>query len=54
MKDSALRCWLDAGGTAEEFEEEWPSLRTEMLKRRTLETETNSRAAHMRGGIGSL
>jgi hypothetical protein len=36
MKDSALRRWLGAGGTAEEFEEEWPSLRTEMLKERAL------------------
>jgi hypothetical protein len=35
MKDSACSSWLDAGGRAEEFEQEWPSLRTEMLKRRT-------------------
>jgi hypothetical protein len=34
MKDSALRPWLDAGGTEEEFEREWPQLRREMLKER--------------------
>jgi hypothetical protein len=34
MKDSALRPWLDAGGTQEEFEQEWPQLRREMLKER--------------------
>jgi hypothetical protein len=54
MKDSARSSWLGAGGTAEEFEEEWPSLRTEMLRRRTLEAETNAPAAHRRSGIGSL
>jgi hypothetical protein len=54
MKDSARLSWLDAGGRAEEFEEEWPSLRTEMLRRRTLEAETDARAAHRRSGIGSL
>ena len=36
MKDSALRPWLDAGGTEEEFEREWPQLRREMLKERAL------------------
>jgi hypothetical protein len=36
MKDSALRLWLDAGGTEEEFEQEWPEIRREMLKGRAL------------------
>jgi hypothetical protein len=35
-KDSALRSWLDAGGTGEEFEREWPQMRTQMLKERAL------------------
>ena len=54
MKDSARLSWLDAGGAAEEFEEEWPSLRTEMLKRRALEAETNARTAQKQGGVSSL
>jgi len=54
MKNSARSSWLDAGGTAEEFEEEWPSLRTEMLKRRALEAETNARAAQRRSVVSSL
>jgi hypothetical protein len=54
MKDSARSSWLDAGGRTEEFEEEWPSLRTEMLRRRTLEAETDVRGAYGRSGIGSL
>jgi hypothetical protein len=36
MKASALRPWLDAGGTEEEFEQEWSQLRREMLKERAL------------------
>ena len=54
MKKSALVSWESSGGTEAEFEEEWPSLRTEMLRRRTLEAETDARAAHRRSGIGSL
>jgi hypothetical protein len=53
MKDSACSSWLDAGGRAEEFEE-WPSLRTEMLRRSTLEAETNARVDQRRSGTGSL
>ena len=54
MKDSARMAWLDAGGTEEEFEQEWPSLRTEMLRQQTLERQTNIRAAQSRSGISSL
>ena len=42
MKKSAC---FDSGGTAEEFEDEWASLRTEMLRRRTLEAETDAHTA---------
>jgi hypothetical protein len=34
-----------AGGTEEEFEEEWPGMRTEMLKRRTIEDDANARVS---------
>ena len=54
MKDRSRLAWLDAGGTGEEFEEAWPSLRTEMLKRRTLDNDANARATHRRSGISSL
>lgn len=54
MKDSALRSWLFAGGTEEEFEREWPQMRTEMLRRRALEDDANARAAQRRSGISSL
>jgi hypothetical protein len=32
MKDSARVGWFDAGGTGEEFEREWPAMRTQMLR----------------------
>ena len=51
MKDSARRAWTASGGTEGEFEEEWPSLRTEMLKRRTLENEEQARTAQRRRNI---
>jgi hypothetical protein len=54
MKKAALVSWESSGGTIAEFEEAWPSLRTEMLKRRTLENDANARATHRRSGISSL
>jgi len=45
MRDSARTSWLAAGGTHAEFEKEWPSLRTEMLRRRTIEEDENARGA---------
>jgi len=54
MKDSACRSWTAAGGTEEEFEESWSSLRTEMLKRRTLENEEQARTAQRRHNIRSF
>jgi hypothetical protein len=54
MRDRARRTWIAAGGTGGEFEEAWPSLRTEMLKRRTLEDDANARSAQRRSGVSSL
>jgi hypothetical protein len=40
MKTSARLAWIDAGGKAEEFEMEWPQMRTEMLRERALEVDS--------------
>jgi hypothetical protein len=48
MKDEALRSYLDAGGTQEDFEEAWPEIRAEMLKRVAIEGESAPRAESMR------
>jgi len=45
MRDSALHSWVASGGSEEDFEEAWPSLKVEMLKRRTLEAEEHARVA---------
>jgi hypothetical protein len=54
MKNRAHRTWIAAGGTEGEFEDAWPTLRTEMLKRRTLEDDANARASQRRSGVSSL
>ena len=54
MKDSARRSWMVAGGTDEEFEREWPEMRTEMLRRRTLEDDAKAREGQRRSDVSSL
>jgi hypothetical protein len=54
MKDEALRSYLDAGGTQEDFEEAWPQIRGEMLKRAAIEGESAPRAQSMRRTIHSF
>ena len=51
MKDDALRSYLDAGGTQEDFEEAWPEIKAEMLKRAAIEGESPPRAQSMRGAL---
>jgi hypothetical protein len=49
MKDSARLAWLDAGGTGQEFEQEWPAMRTQMLRERALSRDSEARReAHER------
>ena len=43
MKDSTRSSWLDAGGRAEEFEEEWSAMRTQMLRERALSRGSEAR-----------
>ena len=43
MKDSTRSSWLDAGGTGEEFEREWPAMRTQMLRERALRCGSEAR-----------
>jgi hypothetical protein len=35
--------WLDAGGAAEEFEQEWPKMRSQMLRERVLGRDSEAR-----------
>jgi hypothetical protein len=54
MKDSARLAWLDAGGTGEEFEREWPGMRTEMLKRRIVDAEGRARQEMYQSGVSRI
>lgn len=51
MKDSARSSWLAAGGTEAEFEEEWPSIRTQMLREHALEGDFAARRETRGRGI---
>jgi len=54
MQDSARRSWITAGGTDEEFEREWPDMRMEMLRRRTLEDDAKARDAMARSSVSRI
>jgi hypothetical protein len=47
MKASALHSWVVAGGTEASFEKEWPTLKVEMLRARTLEIEAEGRRGQL-------
>ncbi len=51
MKTSARFSWIDAGGTGEEFEEEWPQMRRQMLRERALEGDSEARQEFRRHNI---
>jgi hypothetical protein len=53
-RERARRRWLSGGGTEEEFEQEWPGMRTEILRRHTIEDDANARLAQRRSGISNL
>ncbi len=42
-KDRMRLSWLDAGGAAEEFEQEWPKMRSQMLRERVLGRDSEAR-----------
>lgn len=44
-KDRARLAWIDAGGTGEEFEEEWPAMRRQMLRESALNRDSEAREA---------
>jgi hypothetical protein len=53
-KDEARRSYLDAGGTYEDFEEAWPEIKAERLKRAAIEGESMPRAESVRRTIHSF
>ena len=53
-KDSARRSWKASGGTEAAFEEAWPSMWEEMLKRRTIDADGLAREEMARSGVSQI
>jgi colicin import membrane protein len=50
-RDSARRSWKASGGAEAAFEEAWPSMWEEMLKRRTVDADSAAREAMTRSSV---
>jgi hypothetical protein len=53
-RDSARRSWTASGGTETTFEEAWPSMWEEMLKRRTIDADGRARQHMARSGVSRI
>jgi hypothetical protein len=53
-KDSARRSWKASGGTEAAFEEAWPSMWEEMLKRRTIDSDMQARQEMYQSGVSRI
>ena len=53
-KDSARRSWKGSGGTEAAFEQAWPSMWEEMLKRRTIDADRRARDAMARSSVSRI
>jgi hypothetical protein len=53
-KESARRLWLRDGGSARDFERQWPELRDEARKRRIMDADQRARASQRGSGISRI
>jgi hypothetical protein len=53
-KDSARRSWKASGGTEASFEQAWPSMWQEMLKRRTIDADRLARQKMYQNGTSRI
>jgi len=53
-KESARRSWLADGGSANDFEHEWPSLRNQARRQRVVDADQKARVAHRATGISQI
>jgi hypothetical protein len=53
-KDSARRSWKASGGTEAAFDQAWPSMWEEMLKRRTIDADGRARQQMARSGVSQI
>ena len=53
-RDSARRSWKASGGTEAAFDQAWPSMWEEMLKRRTVDADWRARQQMTRSGVSQI
>jgi hypothetical protein len=53
-RDSAKRSWKASGGTEAAFDQAWPSMWEEMLKRRTMDADKGARQHMARSGVSRI
>ena len=53
-KDSARRSWKASGGTEAAFDQAWPPMWEEMLKRRTIDADGRAREAMTRSSVSRI
>jgi hypothetical protein len=53
-KDSARRSWKASGGTETAFDQAWPSMWEEMLKRRTVDADREARQEMARSSVSRI
>ncbi|HVG21249.1 MAG TPA: hypothetical protein VNI02_19540 [Blastocatellia bacterium] len=54
LRAEALQTWVANGGDEASFKKEWPSIRSEMLKRKVLEQDEERRRARLSSGRYNL
>lgn len=53
-KESARRAWLADGGSAADFEREWPKLRDEGRRRRVMDADKHARETMQASGVSRI
>jgi hypothetical protein len=53
-RDSAKRSWKASGGTEAAFDQAWPSMWEEMLKRRTVDADKGARQEMSQSGVSRI
>jgi hypothetical protein len=53
-RDSSRRSWKASGGTEAAFDQAWPSMWEEILKRRTIDADGQARQEMARSGVSRI
>ena len=53
-KNAARNAWIEAGGDAQAFEKNWPSIREQQLRDRVVDTDEQARDTQRRMGVSGI